>query len=157
LNFDHKSSFLNVKVNKFCFNDDSKRDLTVYESTSVNTANILSHIEVKLLYPAYSLSKRTSKITELLSKIECNKNRVADSGWFFIIWTSVNRGHYKSSDAFFDDALSDIRFWVEKSHSSYHLSSCGMTNIINGCFDWRGDKKEIIVKAVAINSNEKQL
>ena len=150
LNFDHASSFSTLASNKFCFNEDAKRDLTVYDS---QTGGVLSHIEVKLLYPGYSLSKRASKITELFSKIEGNKQRKVDSGWFFIIWISTNCRSYKTSEAFFDDAFSEIKYWMEKSDVDYCLSEYGMIDVIGDHFLWRNEEKEVIVKAIAINRN----
>lgn len=151
LNFDHELSFHKTQSNLFCFNEDRKRDLTVYESITENKYNISSHVEVKLLYPAYSKKKVNTKLCELEKSLYRNAVRSGDNGWIFIIWTSAKTGNYKDGDSFFEEMHSNIKCWVEKNEIKYSLSEQGLIYIFGDEFDWRGIKKEIIVKAVAIN------
>ncbi|GKW13750.1 hypothetical protein PEC301899_40320 [Pectobacterium carotovorum subsp. carotovorum] len=148
LNFDHDLSFNNTEEDKICFNEDKKRDLTVYESSS---DKILSHIEVKLLYPSYTRSKRKEKMYELEKKLSRDMAKPGDSGWIFMIWTSANHKRYIDRNAFFDESISDINEYINESHMPYAVSQLDVINIFDDEFDWRRGKKRLTVKAIAIN------
>ncbi|KHS78711.1 MULTISPECIES: hypothetical protein [Pectobacterium] len=149
LNFDHNASL--DKLNKFCFNEIEKRDLTIYENTANGLAKMLSHIEVKLLYPAYQKSKKKGKLDELVKKLSSDSEKLGKSGWIFMVWTSANAGSYKESSDFFNDAFEEIKKYFDMKNNDYVTSSFGVIDIIGDVFGWRGGEKEIIVKAIAVN------
>lgn len=147
LNFDHPLySFEKTGSGKFCFNEDDRRDITVYNKDQT----IDSHIEVKLLYPSYATSKTNKKINEVFDKFDTYKikgNEIRE-GWFILIWSSSNRGKYKESesDKFFYDAIENIK----NRNINNSISEYSILSILDNSFKWRSYDKEIIVKATKI-------
>lgn len=144
LNFDHPLySFEALNNGKFCFNEDDKRDITIYNRDQ----SIDSHIEVKLLYPAYGQSKTNKKINEVFDKFNTYplKRDEKREGWFILIWSSANRGSHKEDDSegFFNDA-------IERITSLNQSSELSVMDVLNNSFKWRSYSKQIIVKAVKI-------
>lgn len=147
LNFDHSiNSFEKTDNGKFCFNEDDRRDITIYN----NDQSIDSHIEVKLLYPSYAPSKTNNKINEIFDKFDTYKiikNEIRE-GWFILIWSSLNRGKYKEGEAdkFFNDTIEKIKNRdINNSVSEYVVLP-----VLDNSFKWRSYDKEIIVKAIKI-------
>lgn len=151
LNFDHEKAFSLSEDSKYCFNEDAKRDLTIY-----NTLNdeVISHIEVKLLYPSYSLSKSNMKIQEVFDKF---KNKKANeqcnlSGWFFLIWSSLNKGAYITSEKFFNDKVNQIKLMTDENEN-FSFDESNYTHVLEDVFKWKEGTKEIIVKAIYVKNN----
>lgn len=142
LNFDHSLySFEALNNGMFCFNEDDKRDITIYNrDQSINT-----HIEAKLLYPAYGLSKSNKKINEVFDKFDTYKIKGNEKreGWFILVWSSLNKGKYKEneSECFFNNNIKRI---AEMSKNSEII----VLDVLNNRFKWRSYNKEIIVKVV---------
>jgi len=154
LNFDHSILALTKdQDNMFCYNEDDKRDLTIYKS---DTEKQVAHIEAKLLYSGYSYLRSRQKIDEVFDKfnktIDNEKNTNAlKSGWIFMIWSSTKKGRYKNPDDFFNDSLRNIKESIEERHEFFVLDESKMMNVIDKEFDWRDDYKRIIVKAVYVS------
>lgn len=148
LNFDHPLYSFEKKGNgKFCFNEDDRRDITIYNKDQT----IDSHIEVKLLYPSYSPSKTNKKINEVFDKFDAYKIKENElrEGWFIFIWSSSNRGKYKEGEAdkFFNDMIEKIK----SSNTNDSISDYVVLPVLDNSFKWRSYDKEIIVKAININ------
>lgn len=143
LNFDHPSAFAKQGSKKFCFNEDKRRDLTIYDD-AIQSGHISSHIEVKLLYPSYSAKKKKTKLHELIKK-------QANSEWIFMIWTSTWSGSFKNKHDFFTAALADIADYAHEYPVGNTLSQSAAIDVIDGTFDWRDVRKEIAVKAISLN------
>ncbi|MEY0629967.1 hypothetical protein AB7441_23730, partial [Providencia rettgeri] len=100
INFGDRNYHLNPEIPFFCYNEDKKRDLSFYTIDDKGEPKLISHIEVKLIYPT-SISDKTSKIKELVDKLMNAKNANSiKSGWIFLIWTN----NYKEDcEKFFTD------------------------------------------------------
>lgn len=147
LNFDHPLySFEKTDNGKFCFNEDDKRDITIYNKDQT----IDSHIEVKLLYPSYTPSKTNKKIDEVFNKFNEYKikNNELREGWFILIWSSSNRGKYKENEAdkFFNDTIEKIK----NKNINDSVAEYIVLPVLDNSFKWRSYDKEIIVKAIKI-------
>lgn len=151
LNFDHEKAFCLEEERKYCFNEDAKRDLTIYNTF---TDEVISHIEVKLLYPSYSLSKSNKKIQEVFDKFKNNKanDECNLSGWFFLIWSSLNTGSYITSEKFFSDKMNQIKLMAEKDEC-FSFNENNLTHVLEDVFKWKEGTKEIIVKAIYVENS----
>ena len=138
----------------FLYNEDKKRDLTLYSSGETKKPVIEKHIEVKVIYPVskskfgssiYSLCKKLSKTLDATYPLE---------GWVYLVWTQ----HYKiSPDEFFETRLDWLTTAVNEkeyfgdSGKQYQPVFSEIKEIAEACLTWRGQEKRIIVKAIAFS------
>ena len=136
LNFDSDASFANNKESKCCFNEDGKRDLSIYDDELNIIAN---HIEVKMLYPSYGSAKSKNKINEVFDKFNssapaCAKNL---AGWFFLIWSSMNKGTFEYSEDFFEKSIRQIED-LAVGDDNFRDNKTEVLPVLKENFKWRG-------------------
>lgn len=138
----------------FLYNEDAKRDLTLYTGGRTATPEIKKHIEVKVAYPVEK-SKFLDSIRNLREKLTPSLDaEYRLEGWVYLVWTQ----HYAiSPDAFFETRLHWLK--TELASGEYRGAS-GITyqpmfstvkEIAEGNLTWRGQDKHIVVKAVAFS------
>ena len=150
INFDDEDMALSKK-DMFCYNEDNKRDLTIYKN---NTEEKIAHIEVKLLYSGYSYLKSRNKIDEVFDKFNKtfdNENETLESGWIFMIWSSSKCGSNKNPDDFFKNSMKNIKESIEERSEGFSIDDSHLVGVIDKEFKWRNDYKRIIVKAVYVS------
>lgn len=155
LNFDSDTSFANNKENKCCFNEDGKRDLSIYD----DELNIIaSHIEVKVLYPSYGHAKSKNKIKEVFDKFNMDDSPCSENlhGWFFLIWSSMNKGSFSSPEDFFAKNIQKIEDLVIVNNK-FAGNRLETLPFLKETFKWRDTEKEIIVQAVSVKNTIKEL
>ncbi|MEA9390279.1 hypothetical protein SJI19_06915 [Acerihabitans sp. TG2] len=138
----------------FLYNEDNKRDLTLYSSGKTKQPKILTHIEVKVIYPV-AKSKFDNAINNLYQKLKSSRHSdYNQEGWIYLVWTQhyavpledffVSRIEWLKesldSKAFFDHEDNQLRPHYAQVH-----------NIADGSIAWRGEKKQIVVKAIAFS------
>jgi len=153
LNFDSDASFVNNKENKCCFNEDGKRDLSIYDDELNIIAN---HIEVKVLYPSYGSAKSENKIKEVFDKFNINDSACSENlhGWFFLIWSSMNKGSFLSPENFFSQTIQKIEN-LAVNDRNFAGNKLEMIPVLKEIFKWRGADKEIVVQAVSVKNTIK--
>lgn len=138
----------------FIYNEDYKRDLTLYGQGTTHRPTILSHIEVKLIYPI-ARSGFNEAIDSLYLKLKnAYHNDYHQEGWVYLIWTE----HYSlSPEAFFASRIE----WIQSHLAERTVSDSenrplspiytGVQDIVDGAINWRGEEKRIVVKAMAFS------
>lgn len=151
LNFDHPTlSFVKTGENKCCFNEDNKRDLSIYNDDLRTMEN---HIEVKLLYPSYGKIKSELKINEVFDKFNNNIiEGVSCSGWFFFIWSSLKKGSFENAEDFFKYKEEQVKE-IAKKNKNFKNAIPEIENILTHSFSWRNTEKEIVVKAMSLKND----
>lgn len=138
----------------FLYNEDGKRDLTLYSSGETDAPVIEKHIEVKLIYPTDNYTF-ISSVNDLCRKLSQSLDKTYRlEGWVYLVWTQ----HYAiSPDAFFETRLNRLtevvnaREYIGASGIKYRPIFSMVKDIAEGCLTWRGQEKKIIVKAVAFS------
>lgn len=136
----------------FLYNEDFKRDLTLYSGGITNKPTILHHIEVKLIYPT-AVSKFTESVNSLYDKIyNSGHSDYNQEGWVYLVWTQ----HYDiSPDVFFESrvewlkSLLDSKECYDKENKKLITLYSHLHDIAEGSIKWRGENKKIIVKAIS--------
>ncbi|MDV5140222.1 hypothetical protein [Chimaeribacter arupi] len=138
----------------FLYNEDNKRDLTLYTAGRNIKAEIQKHIEVKVAYP-HSKSDFMGEIKSLCKKLSKSLDKQYRlEGWVYLVWTQY---YAISPDAFFETRLHWLK--TELTSGEYRGAS-GITyqpmfstvkEIAEGNLTWRGQDKHIVVKAVAFS------
>lgn len=155
LNFDSDASFSNNKENKCCFNEDGKRDLSIYDDELNIIAN---HIEVKVLYPSYGAKKSENKIKEVFDKFNMSDSACSENlhGWFFLVWSSMNKASFSSPEDFFAKSIQKIENLVIKD-TNFSGNKLETMPVLSEIFKWRDTEKEIVVQAVSIKNTIKKV
>ena len=129
----------------FVYNEDYKRDISVYCDEK-----LLSHIEVKVVYPNYSLTAKKNWYGSLETKFsmlaeEYKPQKTNQLAWVYFIWTSQvdSLKRYNTMDLFFSKTIED----VTKMHK---CSKLNFIDVLDSCIYWRGQKKRIVVKALEL-------
>jgi len=138
----------------FLYNEDYKRDLTLYSSGRALTPKIETHIEVKVVYPV-SKGKCLESMDSLFNKLASSFNFGHQlEGWVYLVWTQ----HYNlTADEFFDSRISWIQEDIKLKGEQYEQSNkkspyfSELKTITEGILKWRGMDKIIIVKAIAFS------
>lgn len=109
-----------------------------------------------MLYPSYGSAKSKNKINEVFDKFNssapaCAKNL---AGWFFLIWSSMNKGTFEYSEDFFEKSIRQIED-LAVGDDNFRDNKTEVLPVLKENFKWRGDDKEIIVKAVSIKNTIK--
>lgn len=138
----------------FLYNEDYKRDLTLYSSGRALTPKIETHIEMKVVYPV-SKAKCLESMENLFNKLARSFNFGHQlEGWVYLVWTQ----HYNlTPDDFFDSRISWIQEKIKSKGKVDEQSNKKMTyfseikTIADGILKWRGMDKRIIVKAIAFS------
>lgn len=158
LNFENSKGI--VKDDKeFAYNEDHKRDLSIYKSINKNKSNLLEHIEVKIVYPSQFLHHQNNWLDSLFNKLDCSSTKkMAHNGyhgWVFFVWTSDDK--YKKilpdSDSFFTRDTSFIHDKIGFRYTSETGFRC--VDILDDSFMWRGEEKRIVVKGMQFTKNKK--
>ncbi|ROP62231.1 hypothetical protein EDF81_0714 [Enterobacter sp. BIGb0383] len=138
----------------FIYNEDYKRDLTLYQSGTTNQPEMVKHIEVKVLYPV-TRSGFEDSVENLYQKLK--KSLHADSsqeGWIYLVWTQ----HYRvSADDFFASRIEwlkehlAVKALFNDNNTRLNPLYSGLRDICDGSIIWRGEEKRIVVKAIAFS------
>ena len=138
----------------FIYNEDYKRDLTLYAAGKSDRPTILLHIEVKLIYPV-SRSGFNESIDSLCLKLKNSYHgNYHQEGWVYLVWTQ----HYAISPEIFFASRSE---WIQThlaektraddNNNLLSLFCTGLQDIADGTINWRGEEKRIVVKALAFS------
>lgn len=136
----------------FIYNEDCKRDLTLYSEGQSDSPRKLLHIETKVIYPS---SKGKNAVKHLCNKLNRTRNaEYIQEGWVYLVWTQ----HYNiSPEKFFNDRIEWLKEVVElntltdKHGNQLNAIYSDTHDICDGDICWRGAKKKIIVKAIAFS------
>lgn len=146
INFDLKLQE-SSKGSLFCYNEDQKRDLSIYTSRPDGYAELLEHIEVKLIYPT-TKSKSDIYQDDLINKIICtHKGSHQVSGWVFFIWTDHYKGKY-TPENFTADKVDNFKQSIADRVLDLQVNN--LHHIIDDYIHWRGEEKRIVVNALTI-------
>lgn len=134
--------------NLFLYNEDHKRDLSLYAHRSNGYDELLHHIEVKLIYPT-TKSVSDNAIALLLNKLRSANPNNKNSGWIFLVWTSDHKylNRYSAND-FFAQKTRDIESTLQQADPQYVITH--RAEFVDGTLRWKGQDKRITVKALAI-------
>lgn len=138
----------------FLYNEDYKRDITLYSNGTENTPKISSHIEVKLIYPTVR-SKFENAIESLYKKLHSSYNHgYVQEGWVYLVWT---QSYSTPSEDFFESREA----WIREIIGQKEILDCNglkmspaftrLHDITEGTLFWRGKEKQIIVKAMSFS------
>lgn len=152
INFGELNLHSESKGDIFIYNEDCKRDLTLYSDGLNSKPKKLLHIEAKIIYPS---SGRYNTIKDLCNKL--NRTRTSDyiqEGWVYLVWTQ----HYGiQPDNFFDDRIKwmkeaiESNDFIDKHGNKLKAIYSEIHEICDGELRWRGSEKRIIVKAIAFS------
>ncbi|PSW71889.1 hypothetical protein C9J41_19145 [Photobacterium sp. GB-50] len=138
--------------NEFAYNEDNKRDISIYKSLSSSESSLLEHIEVKVVYPSQNLTRDENWLDSLVCKLDSasgnNDSSIGYHGWVFFVWTSDLKysKKYPEPEMFFDK---DVEFIQNKIGNCYESPSRFKSiDVIDGNFEWRGEDKFIVVKGM---------
>lgn len=146
INFGSRNYHLNTEIPFFCYNEDNKRDLSFYTFDGQNYSTLISHIEVKLIYPTYN-SKKSNKIKELYNKLVINNNdNITTAAWVFLVWTDYYEAK-EDCEQFFSSSLSLIESYNDISINKHNDQK--ILSVIDTTIPWRGTNKRIVVKALS--------
>ncbi|MGO2236165.1 hypothetical protein B6N13_00625 [Marinomonas sp. UCMA 3892] len=160
LNFEAGTGVSSEK-NEFIYNEDKKRDLSIYHWDKNGTEKLLEHIEVKVVYPKYLLSHKVNWLDSLVNKLDrsqLNFNEyIGYHGWVFFVWTSdrTYSKKYPNPTDFFNRDTQEIKTKLPHCYNSKTDFQC--VDIIDGSFLWRGVTKRIVVKGMQFTKAAKQI
>ncbi|EOZ9392538.1 hypothetical protein [Enterobacter cancerogenus] len=152
INFDGLNLHRDSNGDTFIYNEDCKRDLTLYSEGHSDKPKKLLHIEAKVIYPS---SNCKNSIKHLCDKLNRTRNiEYTQEGWVYLVWTQ----HYNIlPENFFNDRIKRLKEAVELNISTdeygnkLNVMYSDIHEICDGEILWRGNHKRIIVKAIAFS------
>ena len=152
INFEGLNLHTDSNGEVFIYNEDCKRDLTLYSDGHSSPPQKLLHIEAKVIYPT---SGCKNDIQNLCNKLNKSRNSAyMQEGWVYLVWTE---NHNIRPDRFFNDRIDKLKQTIESNKATLEdgnnlTSVCSdVHEICDGNICWRGSKKRIIVKAIAFS------
>lgn len=141
----------------FLYNEDYKRDLTLYLSGRSGSPKIASHIEVKIIYPV-ARSKFDESVDNLFQKLKSSFHAdYNQEGWIYLVWTqhysSTPESFFKSRIEWLEEQLGSKEF-LDHENNQLRPYYSQVHGIADGSINWRGEDKRIVVKAIAFSFNK---
>lgn len=137
--------------NEFIYNEDCKRDLSIYSGSEDSELRLLEHIEVKVVYPSQKIEHKNNWLDSVINKLKksvTNTPNVGLSGWVFFVWTSCDEyiRLCPEPESFYGRDIQKISARLSEDFISSSEFKC--INILDGFIHWRGKDKRIVVKGM---------